>query len=102
MVISFDDDVDFRDDDDDDVDDEDEADEVDDAAGDDRLVVVAVAMAEFGLAFPLALELFFGSGLRLGLFRVDISERGMVMYCWTPSSLCSCIWPVCSRLISTS
>lgn len=94
MVISFDDDDDFRDDD---AEDDDE-----DVAGDDRLRVVAVA--EFGLALPLAFEFeFFGSGLRLvGLFRVDISERGMVMYCWTPSSLCSCIWPVCSRLISTS
>lgn len=77
MVISFDDDDDFRDDD------------AEDVAGDDRLRVVAVA--EFGLALPLAFEFeFFGSGLRLaGLFRVDISERGIVMYCWTPSSLCS-------------
>lgn len=88
---------DFRDEEVDDADDEVEA------VDDDRVVAAAAAAVEFGLAFiwwwlALPLALFFGSGL----FRVDISDSGMVMYCWTPSSLCSWICPVCSRLINTS
>lgn len=64
-----------------------------DVAGEDRLVVAEFGLALLadcgGLALPLALEfeLFFGSGLVL--LRVDIRDSGMVMYCWTPSSLCS-------------
>lgn len=73
MVISFEEaEDDFREEDDDD--------------GEDRLVVAefGLALADCWLALPFEFELFFGSGLD-ALLRVDISERGMVMYCWTPS-----------------
>lgn len=73
MVISFEEaEDDFREEDDDD--------------GEDRLVAAefGLALADCWLALPFAFGLFFGSGLD-ALLRVDISERGMVMYCWTPS-----------------